>query len=59
NDFQVNLKNELEIVDLHRKMDVLMSALDTQNKLVNALVAARRQELDATVTAMTNGRKLG
>lgn len=57
NDFQVNLKNELEIVDLHRKMDVLVSTIDMQSKLVNALVNARRQELSATVQAIEHARK--
>ncbi len=49
NDFQVNLKNEVEIADLHRKMDNLTDALTVQNKMVNALVEARRKELNATV----------
>lgn len=52
NDYQVNLKNEMEIVDLHRKMDVLLTALDQQTRLVNALVSARRQEINATVRAI-------
>ncbi|MFN8562516.1 MAG: DUF1003 domain-containing protein [Anaerolineae bacterium] len=37
NDFQVNIKNEVEIADLHRKMDVLTDALSIQTRLVNAL----------------------
>lgn len=53
NDFQVNLKNELEIVDLHRKIDMLTGNLDVQNQMINALVAARRHELSATVRAIT------
>lgn len=52
NDFQVNLKSEVEIADLHRKMDALTEALTMQTKLVNALVTARRQELNATVRKM-------
>lgn len=52
NDYQVNLKNEMEIVDLHRKVDMLLTALDQQTRLVNALVAARRQEINATVRAI-------
>ncbi len=52
NDFEVNLKNELEIADLHRKMDALVQTIDMQNRLVNALVQARRQELNATVRAI-------
>lgn len=59
NDFQVNLKNELEIADLHRKMDGLAEALTVQTKLVNALVAARRHELSATVRAIENARADG
>ncbi|MBC8100326.1 MAG: DUF1003 domain-containing protein [Armatimonadetes bacterium] len=57
NDYQVNLKSEVEIVDLHRKMDLLMTALDTQSRVINALANARRQELSATVKAMTVTRK--
>lgn len=59
NDFQVNLKNELEIADLHRKIDVLAEAVTTQTRLVNALVAARRQELSATVRAIEHARADG
>lgn len=57
NDFQVNLKNELEIADLHRKIDALTNAMTMQTQLVNALVAARRQELSATVKAIENARR--
>lgn len=57
NDYQVNLKNEMEIVDLHRKVDVLLTALDQQTRLVNALVAARRQEINATVRAIESVRR--
>ncbi|PJF22303.1 MAG: cyclic nucleotide-binding protein [Phototrophicales bacterium] len=49
NDYHVNLKNELEIADLHRKIDVLMSTVEVQNRMVNALVNARKRELDATM----------
>ena len=49
NDFQVNLKSEVEIADLHRKLDTLTDALSVQTRLVNALVEARRKELSATV----------
>lgn len=52
NDYQVNLKNELEIADLHRKIDTLSDCLLIQTRMVNALVAARRQELSVTVRAM-------
>lgn len=58
NDYQVNLKNELEIADLHRKIDELTGALTLQTSLINALVAARRQELTATVRAMNHARGL-
>ncbi len=47
NDYHVNLKNEVEIADLHRKMDILTDALTMQTRLVNALVEARRRELNA------------
>ncbi|RMG71270.1 MAG: DUF1003 domain-containing protein [Chloroflexi bacterium] len=49
NDYHVNLKNELEIADLHRKIDVLMSTVEMQSRMVNALVNARKRELDATM----------
>jgi uncharacterized membrane protein len=56
NDFQVNLKNEVEIADLHRKIDTLTDALTMQTRLVNALVEARRKELNATVRMMEHAR---
>jgi uncharacterized membrane protein len=56
NDFQVNLKNEVEIADLHRKMDILTDSLTIQTKLVNALVEARRKELNATVRLIEHAR---
>lgn len=60
NDYQVNLKNEVEIADLHRKIDGLNEALTMQTRLVNALVEARRKELSATVRAIeTNRAPLG
>jgi uncharacterized membrane protein len=59
NDFQVNLKNELEIVDLHRKMDALISTIELQSKMVDALVAARRQEVNATKQAIEAARQNG
>ncbi len=52
NDFQVNLKNEIEIADLHRKIDSLLGTSTMQQQMLNALVAARRQELSATVRAI-------
>jgi uncharacterized membrane protein len=59
NDFQVNIKNEVEIADLHRKMDVLTDALTMQTRLVNVLVEARRKELNATVRMIENKRSDG
>ena len=56
NDFQVNLKSEVEIADLHRKIDTMTDALTMQTKLVNALVEARRKELNATVRMMEHKR---
>jgi uncharacterized membrane protein len=59
NDYQVNLKNEVEIADLHRKIDNLAEALTMQTRLVNALVSARQKELSATVRAMEHNRSTG
>ncbi len=56
NDYQVNLKNEIEIADLHRKMDNLTDVVAMQTKLVNALVEARRKELSATARMMAKVR---
>jgi uncharacterized membrane protein len=56
NDYQVNLKNEVEIADLHRKIDTLTDALTLQTRLVNALVEARRKELNATVRLIEQTR---
>lgn len=57
NDYEVNLKNELEIADMHRKMDALVTTMELQSKLINALVSARRTELNATVRAIASTRK--
>jgi uncharacterized membrane protein len=57
NDYEVNLKNELELVDLHRKMDALVNTIELQSRVINALGNARRQELSATVKAITYARK--
>ncbi len=57
NDYQVNLKNEVEIADLHRKIDALSEALAMQTRLVSALVEARRKELNATVRVMESARE--
>lgn len=59
NDYQVNLKAEVQITDLHRKVDALVETLDAQTRLINALVNARRQELNATVRAIENTRASG
>lgn len=63
NDYHVNLKNEVEIADLHRKIDALTEALAMQTRMVNALVEARRKELSATVRVMEStlpaARKFG
>ncbi len=62
NDYHVNLKNEVEIADLHRKIDGLTEALSMQTRMVNALVEARRKELSATVRVMESAlpaRKVG
>jgi uncharacterized membrane protein len=59
NDYQVNLKSEVEIADLHRKVDNLTEALSVQTRLVNALVSARHKELSATVRAMEFNRTSG
>jgi uncharacterized membrane protein len=56
NEYQVSLKNEVEIADLHRKIDTLTEALTMQTRLVNALVEARRKELNATVRMMETTR---
>jgi uncharacterized membrane protein len=56
NDYHVNLKNEVEIADLHRKVDTLSDALNVQSKMMNALIEARRKELSATVRAMEVNR---
>ena len=57
NDYQVNLKNEVEIADLHRKLDDVTNVMVAQTQLINALVNARRQELNATVRAMDRARR--
>lgn len=57
NDYEVNLKNELEIADLHRKIDALVNTIEVQSRLVNALVSARRHELNATVRAIASTRR--
>lgn len=56
NSYQINLKSEIEIADLHRKLDVLTDTMMTQTRLVNALVEARRKELNATVRLIESNR---
>lgn len=56
NDYQVNLKAELEIADLHRKVDDLTDTLLAQTKMVNALLNARRDELRVTVSEIERRR---
>jgi uncharacterized membrane protein len=46
NDYQVNLKSELEIADLHRKVDELTDIIRAQSRMMNVLASARRQELE-------------
>jgi uncharacterized membrane protein len=57
NDYQVNLKAELEIADLHRKVDELTDALMMQSKMMNALLNARRDELRVTVREIERKRQ--
>lgn len=56
NDYQVNLKNEVEIADLHRKIDALNETIHMQTRMVNVLVEARRKELNATVRMIEHVR---
>jgi uncharacterized membrane protein len=58
NDYQVNLKSEVEIADLHRKVDALTDALTMQTRMVNALITARQKELSATVRVMEHNRMM-
>jgi uncharacterized membrane protein len=59
NDYHVNLKNELEIADLHRKLDTMITTIELQGRLIDALVVARRQEVSATVQAIEYARQGG
>lgn len=45
NDYEVNLKSELEIADLHRKVDELSQTIATQSRMMNALLSYRREEV--------------
>jgi len=53
NDYQVNLKSELEIADLHRKMDRLMHLMENHHQLVNSLIVLRQQDAE-TLRKLTN-----
>lgn len=44
NDYQVNLKSELEIADLHRKLDKLTKTIDNQSHMINSLITLRQQD---------------
>ncbi len=49
NDYQVNLKSEVEIADLHRKVDELTELMLVQSRMVQVLINARRNELQQTI----------
>jgi uncharacterized membrane protein len=46
NGYQVNLKSELEIADLHRKVDEMTQLMHAQARMMNVLMASRRQEME-------------
>ena len=50
NDYQVNIKSELEIADLHRKMDLLMATIDTQGQLIQLLAKNQVPHLNGAAT---------
>lgn len=50
NDYQVNLKAELEIADLHRKLDAMGATLQLQHKLIDYLVTTHQQNTKANRT---------
>ena len=54
NDYQVNLKSELEIADLHRKMDNIVTTLNAQTKLINSLITLRQQDANTLKEMMSN-----
>lgn len=56
NDYQVNLKSELEIADLHRKVDELSETIQIQARMMNALLNVRRQELRTAVQLIEKKR---
>lgn len=53
NDYQVNLKAELEIADLHHKVDALMIALEHQNKVLENLLSTNAQSGDTKESPAT------
>lgn len=56
NDYQVNIKSELEIADLHRKMDLLMATIDTQGQLIQLLAKNQVPHLNgASATQKAQG----
>lgn len=56
NDYQVNLKAELEIADLHRKVDDLADVIEQQTRMMNAMLNSRRDELRMTVAEIEKRR---
>ena len=52
NDFEVNLKNELEIADLHRKMDLLNTILQQQTQLLREMNKRSVQTADSCKDAI-------
>ncbi len=42
NDFEVNIKTELEIADLHRKLDKIMQMIELQNQRIDSLAGVHR-----------------
>ena len=42
NDFEVNIKTELEIADLHRKLDKIMQMLEMQHQRIDSLAGLHR-----------------
>ncbi len=49
NDYEVNLKAELQIADLHRKVDELSDMVNLQSRMINALLNTKRDELRLTL----------
>ncbi|RMG82869.1 MAG: DUF1003 domain-containing protein [Chloroflexi bacterium] len=51
NDFEVNLKNEVEIADLHRKVDLLTELIENQSRLIGIVTAMQQRQ----TRALSNG----